>query len=107
MPVTDITIEAYQEQFSDVAQYQLVDVREETEYEDGHLPGAINIPLSDFQNQYDAISEDTPVVLVCARGGRSSMAAAFMLAQGYDEIFNLIEGTMEWIKRGLPVETET
>jgi len=105
MPITDITIDDYQTQFTDATQYQLVDVREEDEYAEGHLPGAINIPLSDFQSRIDEISEDSPVVLVCAKGGRSSMAADQVAGQGYENVYNLLGGTMEWMNKGLPIES--
>jgi rhodanese-related sulfurtransferase len=81
-------------------------VREEDEYEAGRLPGAINIPLSEFQFRVDEIGTDKPVVLVCARGNRSAQAANFMVGQGYDNLYNLVDGTMGWMMRGLPLETE-
>lgn len=103
---TNIDIETYQTQFTDTQSHQLIDVREVDEYNAGHLPGAVNIPLSEFQGRYREISQDTPIVLVCAKGGRSAMAADFMTAIGYTAVFNLDEGTLGWMMRGLPLETD-
>jgi len=109
--VQDIDISKYQDSFgnNESAKYQLIDVREVEEYEEGHIPGAINIPLSEFQSRFDEIDEDEAgsIVLVCAAGGRSSMAADFMAANGYDpdNLYNLVDGTMGWMMNGLPMES--
>ena len=104
---TDISSEDYREQFENGnnGEYQFVDVREIDEYEDGHIPGTKNIPLSEFQQRVDEIAEGTPVVLVCAGGVRSAQAANFMASMGYDELYNLIDGTKGWIAKGFAVET--
>ena len=84
----------------------LVDVREVVEYADGHLPGAINIPLSQFTARYTEIPTDKAVLLVCRSGGRSMQAAQFLAMQDtpYPELVNLDGGTMDWIASGNPVE---
>lgn len=92
-------------QFEETA-HILVDVREVDEYAEGHLPGALNIPLSQFQARYVEIPQETTVVLVCKAGGRSMQAAQFLAMQdeSYSAIVNLDGGTMDWILAGNPVE---
>jgi len=85
----------------------LVDVREEDEFEGGHLPGAINIPLSTFSEGFRDIPENKTVVLVCKAGGRSMRAAQFLSTQDeaeYEGIVNLDGGTDAWVDAGNPVE---
>lgn len=106
MAVQDISIDAYQEQFHADTDYILVDVRETDEYVAGHLPGAVNIPLSLLEMRFNEIGRDKPIVLVCAKGGRSAMAADFMASQAYADLYNLVDGTMGWMLRGLPLEKE-
>lgn len=86
--------------------HTLVDVRETWEYEEGHLPGAVNIPLSVFTERFTEIDEGKAVLLVCRSGGRSMQAAQFLAVQDkpYPEIVNLDGGTMDWIAVGNPVE---
>lgn len=96
----DISIEAYNEQFSPDT-VQLVDVREIDEFEEIRIPYAINIPLSEFQFRMDEIAEDKPVVFVCRSGNRSAMAGDMLSANGYDEVYNLQEGMIGWMRRGL------
>lgn len=100
---SDINSEEYREQFADL-QHQFIDVREEEEHAEGHIPGAANIPLSDFMARVDEIDEDTAVVLVCNTGVRSSQAALYLASMGYEQIFNLEEGTKGWMKKGYAVD---
>jgi rhodanese-related sulfurtransferase len=99
----DISIEAYLEQFPADSDFQLIDVREVDEYEEVHMPNALNIPMSEIQYRLDEIAEDKPVVLVCRTANRSAMVADMMSANGYDEVYNLLEGIVGWMRRGYDV----
>ena len=105
---TDISSEDYRDQFASGAggDYQFIDVREEEEHAEVHIPGAINIPLSEFPARFDEISEEAPVILVCNTGVRSSEAALFLLGMGYDQdqVYNLEDGTKGWMNKGYKVE---
>ena len=88
---TDLSSDEYRQQFADddLDDYQLIDVREDDEYAEAHLPGAINIPLSEFMARVDEIDEDLPVLLVCNTGVRSAQAAMYLASLGYDQLYNL------------------
>ena len=103
-----LTIENFQQEFVNNADadYILIDVREIDEFESGHLPGAVNLPLSEFQFRMDEVDEDRTVILVCRTDNRSELAAQMLSANGYDNVYNLLEGTMGWMRRGLPIEME-
>ena len=102
---TDINSEDYREQFAsgEGGEYQFIDVREDEEHAEAHIPGTINIPLSEFPARFDEISEDVPVVLVCNTGVRSSQAALFLAGMGYDQLYNLEDGTKGWREKGYTV----
>ena len=104
---TDISNDDYREQFlsGESGAYQLIDVREDDEHAAAHIPGASNIPLSEFMARVDEISEDEPVLLVCNTGVRSSQAALYLASMGYEDIYNLEEGTKGWLKQGYAVES--
>ena len=104
---TDLSTEEFRQQFASGAggEYQFIDVREEEEHAEGHIPGAMNIPLSEFMARADEISEDAPVLLVCNTGVRSSQAALFLASMGYEEIYNLEDGTKGWLQQGYKVDT--
>jgi rhodanese-related sulfurtransferase len=101
-----ITIEEFQNNFVNNADadFVLVDVREEDEFAAGHLPGAVNIPLSEFQFRTDEVDEDRAIVLVCRTSNRSEMATQILASNGYDNLYHLLEGTVGWMRRGLPLE---
>ena len=76
--------------------YTLLDVRQEWEYEEGHLPGARLIPLTELPDRMGEIPDDRPVVAYCASGGRSMAASTLLEGQGFPDILNMIGGTMAW-----------
>ncbi|WP_448568634.1 rhodanese-like domain-containing protein [Thermus sp.] len=84
----------------------VVDVREPWEYQEGHLPGAVNIPLSTLPTRLHELPQDRPILLVCNSGNRSGVAADFLVQQGFpgDKVYNLEGGTYAWMASGLPVE---
>ncbi|MCC7113089.1 MAG: rhodanese-like domain-containing protein [Burkholderiales bacterium] len=84
----------------------IVDVRETSEYENGRLPGAVHIPLSQLDARVAEIARQgsRPVIAYCARGNRSRMAASALSKAGFGEIYNLSGGIDAWRSAGLPVE---
>ena len=80
----------------------LIDVREQHEYDEVHAEGARLLPLSEFQTRYQELPQDAEVILVCRSGARSTQAAQFLEAQGYQNVTNLSGGTLAWTEAGLP-----
>ena len=67
----------------------LVDVREPYEYEEGHVEGAVNIPLGEVQNRAAEFADmSRPLILMCRSGGRSGMATKILEAKGQTEVYN-------------------
>ena len=69
----------------------LIDVREASEYQEGHLDGAININYTDISSKIEAIvdKKDTKIVVYCRSGRRSSIAAKALIDLGYTNIYDL------------------
>jgi rhodanese-related sulfurtransferase len=84
---------------------QLVDVRADHEWEAGHLPGAVHIPLPELPARIEEIEKDRPVILYCRGGNRSTMATVALAEAGYDAA-KLSEGATGWEEEGLPFEPE-
>ena len=74
----------------------LIDVREADEFASGHLPGAINLPLSDFLERYGELDKDKSYHIICRSGARSAQACAFLEEEGYD-VTNVAGGTIAWM----------
>jgi len=84
----------------------VLDVREPFEFAQGHLPGAINIPLGQLERRVAGLPKDGKLLVVCASGGRSSTAAEYLVSRGFakDKVGNLEGGTFGWMTHGLGVE---
>ncbi|SHH73873.1 NADPH-dependent 2,4-dienoyl-CoA reductase, sulfur reductase [Clostridium collagenovorans DSM 3089] len=67
----------------------IIDVREKFEYENGHIKGVNNIPLSEFRERINEIPKDKPVYLHCRSGQRSYNAALILKSLGYDKVYNV------------------
>lgn len=82
----------------------LFDVREQAEYDAGHIPGVKLIPLNEVPARMSEIPKDKTVILTCRSGNRSGQAADFLRKQGYTNVHNMEGGIVEWQQAGLPVE---
>ena len=94
-----------QSRLSGGEQVVVIDVREPEEFARGKIPGAYTIPRGLLEMQIDGrLPREATVVLYCAGGGRSALAAKSMADMGYDKVENLQGGWGAWVKSGLPVE---
>ena len=82
----------------------VIDVREPDEYVEGHVPGAVLIPLGEVPERVAEVPEGETVYMVCKVGGRSMRAAEVLAAEGRD-VVNVAGGTMAWIEAGHPTVT--
>ena len=80
----------------------LVDVRTEDEYNSGYIENSLNIDYfsNEFSVNADKLDKNTPIILYCRSGKRSSMSANKISKLGFKEIYNLQGGILEWIEEG-------
>jgi hydroxyacylglutathione hydrolase len=78
----------------------VVDVRNRSEWDAGHLPGAIHIPGGHLPSRLDEIPRDKPVVLQCQSGSRSAIAASVLQRLGRTDVTNLLGGITDWQASG-------
>ncbi|MGY1833868.1 rhodanese-like domain-containing protein [Blastococcus sp. SYSU DS0510] len=91
-------------QAADRTEAVLLDVREADEVTEGRIAGSTRIPLGQLTARVFELDRRRPVITVCRSGGRSSQAAAFLAAQGYD-VADLAGGMTAWTAEGRPVST--
>jgi molybdopterin/thiamine biosynthesis adenylyltransferase/rhodanese-related sulfurtransferase len=84
----------------------LLDVREQDEWDEGHIPGAIHIPRGNLESRAEQALPDRerPVVVYCAGGSRSAFAAKTLEELGYDTVWSLAGGYTEWKRNGFPTQ---
>lgn len=80
----------------------LIDVREVSEWNQGHAPEALHIPLATLGNNLHRIPRDAEVLVCCRSGSRSSSAVSFLIEKGYHAI-NVGGGMSAWQSQGLPL----
>ncbi len=87
--------------------YQLLDVREPDEYEQGALPGAVHVPRGqlEFSVESRLTDKNAPVAVYCAGGVRSAFAARTLQELGYTDVVSVIGGFNKWKDDGLPWTT--
>ena len=83
--------------------YDLVDVREPSEWSTGHIAQARLVPLGELKSRpHDALQHDG-VIFVCARGQRSLAAARVAQSIGLKQVYSIDGGTLGWASAGLPL----
>lgn len=84
----------------------VLDVREQDEWDAGHAPSAVHIPLSELPSRVGELPEVEPLPVVCRSGGRSSRAAAWLEGQGYD-VVNVDGGMKQWHAAGKTIVSDS
>jgi rhodanese-related sulfurtransferase len=104
--MTDIDVDpAEVQRRREAGDVQLVDVREDAEWDAGRIAGARHVPLAEVAGQAQTIDRDQPVVFYCRAGSRSAMAAEAFRRAGYDA-YSMDGGLLAWADRGLPLEPD-
>lgn len=80
----------------------LIDIRNPGERDFGTIPGAIPIPLAQLRTRLDQVPTGKPIVMHCAGGWRSSVAASLLRAQGFDDVSDLLGGYNAWADAHVP-----
>jgi rhodanese-related sulfurtransferase len=84
----------------------MLDVRENSEYTDGHIPKSKHIPLGQLGKRLSELDKykDKPIVAVCRSGSRSGHACGMLRKAGFENVHNLSGGIMAWEQAGFPKE---
>lgn len=77
----------------------VLDVREDHEWQDGHVPTAKHIPMNDVPNRLAELDDGARIFVVCRSGGRSLTIANYLEGLGYD-VVSVAGGTQDWIDSG-------
>jgi sulfur-carrier protein adenylyltransferase/sulfurtransferase len=84
----------------------LVDVREQDEWGEGHLPGAVHVPRGNLESRIERAAPDRarPIILYCQSGSRSAFAAKTLAELGYENVVSLAGGFTDWKRNGFTTE---
>lgn len=74
----------------------MLDVRSQTEYDEGHINGADHIMVGTLKNRLDEVDPNKTVIVQCQAGARSAIAASLLKANGFENLVNLTGGYEKW-----------
>ena len=98
-PTPEITLEEFAAAQQDGT---TVDVRERGEYAQGHVPGAVLVPMGQLASRLAELDRSSRIHVVCASGNRSKAMTDLLVAQGFDAV-SVAGGTQAWIASGRAV----
>ena len=112
--IPEITVVQAKEELDQRQVGLLLDVREPTEWEKGHILGAVLAPRGMLEWYADPTTpyakpelttkRDAHIIVMCASGGRSLLAAQTLQSMGYTDVVSMAGGFNEWSKQGFPIE---
>jgi rhodanese-related sulfurtransferase len=82
----------------------VLDVREQWEYDEGHIPGVTLLPMNEVPARLSEIPTDGTVIVTCRSGNRSGQVANYLRDQGYTNVHNMAGGILAWQDAGYTVE---
>jgi rhodanese-related sulfurtransferase len=82
----------------------LIDVREQWEYDEGHIPGVTLIPMGQISDRLDEIPTDKNVIVTCRTGNRSGQVTDYLRQVGFDNVHNMAGGIVAWQAEGFEIE---
>ena len=101
MAISEISVDELAEQLATGS--RLIDVREPDEFDEGHVPGAVHIPLATVPDNVERFRSEGATYVICRSGARSLRACEFLADRGV-EVVNVAGGTLAWQMSGRTVE---
>ncbi|MCX8204910.1 MAG: rhodanese-like domain-containing protein [Candidatus Nezhaarchaeota archaeon] len=85
----------------------ILDVRNQSEYDLGHLYDAVLIPVYELKNRIGELQEhiNDPIIIYCKAGSRSRIACEILVSHGFTKVYNMLGGILAWIEAGYPIYT--
>jgi rhodanese-related sulfurtransferase len=104
--VERLTVSELHERWSeDGDRLQLLDVREQAEWDAGHIPGSVHLPYHDIRALPEAIEPGRPLAVICGSGQRSAVGASLLKRFGAEDVIHVVDGGVpRWQREGWPIE---
>jgi hydroxyacylglutathione hydrolase len=100
-----VTVPELRERLEAGNDLQVLDVRERTEWNAGHIPGSAHVPYHDIHGLPDELDRGRPVAVICSSGQRAAPAASLLRRHGAGEVLHVVDGGVPlWERSGWPVE---
>jgi hydroxyacylglutathione hydrolase len=103
-PVAEIHQVSVEDLRREMENVQIVDVRREAEFADGHIEGAMLMPLHKLESLVSALDHDRPIAVHCKGGYRSAIGCSLIQRAGFENVINVMGGFDAWLACGLPAD---
>ncbi len=90
--INQVSAEDLHDKIKGSANFVLLDVRAPLEFEDGHIEGAINIPVADLRERHTELKKEDDIILICSSGNRSSLGVSILAQYGFKKLHNVAGG---------------
>jgi rhodanese-related sulfurtransferase len=84
----------------------LLDVRTPQEYAQSRMKGSVLIPINELERRVQEVPKNRPILVLCAVGSRSNLAAGFLIKKGYSDVYNLTDGLSGWYQHGFALDMQ-
>lgn len=102
-PTSNVTVDEAQQLMSEESDLIILDVRTQQEYDSGHIPNAILIPVGELEDRLGELDEMKTILVYCQSGVRSAQARQILADNGFSEVYNLEGGIIAWQEAGLEI----
>ena len=100
----DVTVKEAKRLIEEKPDLVVLDVRTPSEYEDGHFPRAINIPVDDLLGRLGELDRGDEILVYCRTGNRSTRAVGYLNENGFTRLYHLVDGIVAWVEAGYTLE---
>jgi hydroxyacylglutathione hydrolase len=104
--VSLLTVHELKQRLEAGEEITVLDVREDNEWESGHIEGAIHSYVGHLEEKPDKVPRDRPVAVICSVGHRSGLGASILLRAGFERVHNVLGGYDAWTAEGYPLKKE-
>lgn len=104
--IKQVTVQQAKRLLDEQTHIILIDTREDSEWQNGHVPKAIHIGKGVLERDIEqhVPDEDIPIIIYCGGGSRSALAAMSLQVMGYTQVMSMAGGYRGWLEAGLPIE---
>jgi len=88
-------------------QVTVLDIRTQEEYNSGHIPDALLLPVSELESRLNGLNSSDHILVYCRSGYRSEEAAHILVANNFIHVYNLEGGILQWRAQGFPVKVKS
>ena len=98
-----ISVEEVYDIITSGGDYVILDVRTLEEFNQGHLEGALHIPVDELEGRLGELLQDRPIIVHCKSGVRSKTASNLLIENGFTQVYDMSGGILEWEQKGYPM----